>query len=102
VTYSTSDWNTGFSANVTITNTGTTEINGWTLAYSYSAGQRVSLPGWSATWAQVSGDVTAANLSWNGKLAPNASTGIGVNGTHSGSNPAPASFTLNGSPCTRS
>jgi mannan endo-1,4-beta-mannosidase len=102
VSYSTSDWNTGFTASVTITNTSTTELTGWTLAYSYTAGQRVSVPGWSATWAQTAATVTATNLAWNGRLAPNASTGIGVNGTHTGSNPAPASFTLNGNPCTTS
>ncbi|MBP2326862.1 mannan endo-1,4-beta-mannosidase [Kibdelosporangium banguiense] len=102
VTYTASNWGggNGFTANVTVTNTGTTAINGWTLAYSYTAGQRVSTPGWGATWAQSSADVTATNLAWNGNLPPNASTGIGVNGTYTGSNPAPTAFTLNGNACT--
>ncbi|HET6704839.1 cellulose binding domain-containing protein, partial [Amycolatopsis sp.] len=52
-----------------------------------------------ATFAQSGGAVTAKNLSWNGALAPNASTGIGFNGTYSGSNPAPTAFTLNGNTC---
>jgi mannan endo-1,4-beta-mannosidase len=102
--YSAPAWGggTGFTASVTITNTGPSTLTGWTLAFTYTAGQRVTLPGWGATFAQTGGAVTATNLAWNGTLAPNASTGIGFNGTFSGSNPAPASFTLNGSTCTTS
>ncbi|WP_345028278.1 cellulase family glycosylhydrolase [Kutzneria kofuensis] len=102
VTYSASNWGggNGFTANVTITNTGTSTVNGWTLAFSYAAGQQITMPGWGATYTQSGGNVTATNLTWNGTLAPNASTGIGFNGTFSGSNPAPSSFSLNGSTCT--
>jgi endo-1,4-beta-xylanase len=103
VTYSASNWGGGggFTAGVTIVNTGTAAINGWTLAFSYTAGQRVTMPGWGATWAQPagSGNVTATPLSWNANLAPNSPTNIGFNGTFTGSNPAPASFTLNGTAC---
>ncbi|MFS8097519.1 cellulase family glycosylhydrolase [Lentzea alba] len=101
VAYSAPNWGggNGFTASVTVTNTGAATINGWTLAFSYPAGQRVTLPGWGATLAQSGGQVTATNLDWNRALAPNASTGIGFNGTHNGANPAPASFTLNGNPC---
>ncbi len=100
VTYGTNDWSTGFTANITITNTGTTAINGWTLAFSFpNAGQRVG-QGWSATYAQTGAAVTATNMSYNGNLAPGASVGIGFNGTHTGSNPKPTTFTLNGATCT--
>jgi mannan endo-1,4-beta-mannosidase len=104
VSYSTWDWSNGFTATVTVTNTGTTTVDGWTLGFSYTEGQRVTQPGWGATWTQAAGsaNVTGTNLSWNSKLAPNASTGIGFNATRSGPNPAPASFTLNGNPCTTS
>ncbi|HEU5470290.1 MAG TPA: cellulase family glycosylhydrolase [Actinophytocola sp.] len=104
VTYSASNWggSSGFTANLTVANTGTTAINGWTLAFTFPGGQRVSLPGWSATWAQASGsaDVTAVPFDWNRNLAPNTSTGIGFNGTFSGTNTAPTTFTLNGATCT--
>ncbi|MFI2268830.1 cellulose binding domain-containing protein [Micromonospora aurantiaca (nom. illeg.)] len=43
--------------------------------------------------------VTASNLSYNGMLAPGASTSFGFNGTHTGSTAKPTTFTLNGSPC---
>ncbi|SCG66516.1 processive endocellulase [Micromonospora echinaurantiaca] len=100
VGYVTSDWSTGFTANITITNTGTTALNGWTLAFSFpSTGQRVG-QGWSATYSQTGTAVTATNVSYNGGLAPGASTSFGFNGTHTGSNPKPTAFTLNGAPCT--
>jgi mannan endo-1,4-beta-mannosidase len=106
VTYSASNWDGGggFTAGVTITNTGTSTVNGWTLAFTYLAGQRISPPGWSATWAQPAGSpsVTATNLDYNATLTPNASTSIGFNGTYSGANPTPTSFTLNGTACTTS
>ncbi|MGY0005455.1 cellulose binding domain-containing protein, partial [Micromonospora sp. I033] len=100
VTWTTSSWDTGFTANITITNTGTSAINGWTLAFTFpSAGQKVG-QGWSATFTQTGTAVTATNVAYNGTLAPNASTSFGFNGTHTGTNPRPTAFTLNGSPCT--
>ena len=98
VTYTTSDWNSGFTASVANRNTGTATINGWTLAFSFPGGQRVG-QGWSATFSQSGAAVTATNLSYNGTLAPGASTSIGFNGTHTGSNPRPTAFTLNGAAC---
>ena len=74
-------------------------LNGWTLRFTFpNSGQRVT-QGWSATWTQSGAQVTATNVAWNGSLPPGASTGIGFNGTHTGSNPRPTAFTLNGSPC---
>ncbi len=99
MTYATSDWTNGFTANVTIRNTGSTTLNGWTLAWSYTAGQQVG-QAWSATVTQTGSAVRAASLSYNGTLAPGASTSFGFNGTHTGSNPKPTAFTLNGITCT--
>ncbi|MEV6237555.1 cellulase family glycosylhydrolase [Lentzea sp. NPDC051838] len=100
VGYAAQNWGggNGFTASVTIKNTGTSAVDGWTLAFSYADGQRVTLPGWGATFAQSGGSVTATNLAWNRTLAPNASTNIGFNGSPSGADPA--AFTLNGSTCT--
>ena len=44
--------------------------------------------------------MTATSLSYNGALAPQASTQIGFNANYSGSNVKPTAFTLNGSTCT--
>ncbi|MGC4807407.1 glycoside hydrolase family 9 protein [Micromonospora sp. DT233] len=100
VGYSTSDWSAGFTATVTLTNTGTTALTGWSLAFAFpNAGQKVS-QGWSANVTQTGAAVTATNLAYNGALAAGASTSFGFNGTHTGANPKPTAFTLNGSPCT--
>jgi endo-1,4-beta-xylanase len=103
VGYSATNWGGGggFTANLTITNTGTTAITGWTLSFGYAAGQRLTPPGWSATWAQNGATVTATPLDWNRTLNPNGgNTTIGFNGTLTGStNPAPTTFTLNGTAC---
>lgn len=103
VSYSTNDWGgaPGFTASVTITNTGSSTINNWTLSFSFPAGQQVT-EGWSATWSQQGSTVTANAMSWNSTLAPGQSAQIGFNGsmTSIGNNPPPTSFTLNGSTCT--
>jgi len=49
----------------------------------------------------TSGQVTAQNVSYNGTIPPGGSTSIGFQATHTGNTGSPASFTLNGSACTR-
>ncbi|MBO0901665.1 endo-1,4-beta-xylanase [Cellulomonas sp. zg-ZUI22] len=98
VAYTTNDWNTGFTAGVRVTNTGTSALSGWTLTFSLDGGQRVT-QGWSASWTQSGARVTATNAAWNGSLAPGGSVDIGFNGSHTGSNPRPTSFALGGVPC---
>ncbi|WP_329260502.1 endo-1,4-beta-xylanase [Actinoallomurus sp. NBC_01490] len=97
VAYSTNDWGSGFTANITITNQGPS-ISGWTLKYSYAGDQQLS-QGWNGTWSQSGKDVTITNAGWKGTLATGASTSIGANFTYSASNTAPTAFTLNGTAC---
>lgn len=103
VAYTASNWGGGggFTGGVTITNTSTVATNGWTLAFTFPSGQRVS-QGWNATWAQATGsaNVTATSMSYNGTLAPGTSTQIGFNGTFTTTNTAPSTFTLNTATCT--
>ncbi|AEI13168.1 exoglucanase CbhB [Cellulomonas gilvus] len=98
VVYNASSWNSGFTASVKVTNTGTTALSGWALKFDLTAGQQVT-QGWSATWAQSGATVTATNAPWNGTLAPGQSVDIGFNGSHNGQNPNPTAFTLNGATC---
>jgi len=98
VGFSTNDWNTGFTGTVTVTNTGTTTLNPWTLQWSFTAGQRIT-QAWSARVTQSGAAVTATGEAWSASLAPGASVSFGFNGTHTGSNPRPTSFTLNGATC---
>ncbi|WP_327010024.1 cellulase family glycosylhydrolase [Dactylosporangium sp. NBC_01737] len=99
VAYTANQWPGGFTGNITVTNLGDA-VNGWTLGFTFAdAGQKVG-QGWSATYSQSGTTVTARSLDYNGSLATGASTSIGFNGTWTGSNPSPATFTLNGVTCT--
>jgi endoglucanase len=93
-------WTGGFQANVTIANTGSTAINGWTLKFAFPATGQSVTQGWSGTWSQSGQNVTVTSMSWNGNLASGTSTGLGFNGAFTTSNPVPTSFTLNGVVCT--
>ncbi|MGC4791779.1 PHB depolymerase family esterase [Micromonospora sp. DT178] len=99
VGYSVNAWNAGLTASVTVTNTGTTTVNGWSLAFTLPAGQSIT-GGWNATYAPTSGAVTARNVSYNATIAPGASVSVGFQATHTGDTGRPSSFTLNGATCT--
>jgi endoglucanase len=98
VTYTANTWNTGFTADIKITNLGD-PVTAWTLGFSFPGDQHVT-GGWSATYSQTGRAVTARSVDYNGALATGASTGIGFQATYTGTNAAPAAFTLNGGACT--
>ena len=100
VTYGTNVWNSGFTANVTVANTGSSAINGWALNFTLPSGQAIT-SSWNAAITGSSGAITARNVAYNGSIAPGANTSFGFQGTYSGSFANPPSFTLNGSTCTR-
>jgi endo-1,4-beta-xylanase len=100
VTYSANSWSSGFTANITIRNNGTSAINGWSLVFSFPNGQAVSGNGWNAQYTTSGSQVTARNVSYNAGIGAGGSVGIGFNGTHTGTNNPPTSFTLNGTACT--
>jgi len=96
----TNQWSGGFGANISITNTGTTAINSWSLKFAFPNGQTIT-QGWNGTFTQSGSSVTVTNLSYNGSIAPGAtlSSTPGFNGSWTGSNNPPSSFTLNGQTC---
>ncbi|MEJ2852328.1 MULTISPECIES: pectate lyase family protein [unclassified Saccharothrix] len=96
----TNQWQGGFGAEVVVTNLGD-RLDGWTLKWDFGAGQRVD-QGWNGTFSQSGTTVTVTNASWNAGLATGATAALGFNGTWTGSNPAPTTFTLNGVACTGS
>jgi hypothetical protein len=99
VTYRVSaQWQGGFIGNLTVTNTGTTTLQGWTLVFSFTAGQRI-WSGWNGRFTQHGAQVTVTNPSDNATLAPGSSITPGFQGIWFGSNPAPGPFTLNGVTC---
>ncbi|MEO3874442.1 glycoside hydrolase family 6 protein [Nonomuraea sp. B12E4] len=104
VTYSANSWTSspgqgGFTANITLRNTGD-PLTSWSLAFDYpTTTQRYSPTGWGANWSQSGSRVTGTNMSYNGNLATGASLTMGFNGTWSGTNPNPTSFSVNGTTC---
>jgi endo-1,4-beta-xylanase len=98
VTNSLNPWNTGLTDNITITNSGSSTINGLSLKFTLASGQTIT-SGWNATYAPSSGQVTATNVSYNGTIPPGGSTTIGFQANHTGNTAAPSGFTLNGAAC---
>uniref|UniRef100_UPI0031D9D8DD cellulose binding domain-containing protein n=1 Tax=Saccharothrix mutabilis TaxID=33921 RepID=UPI0031D9D8DD len=100
VTYRvTNQWTGGFQGEVTVRNTGTSALTGWTLEWTFANGERVTQV-WNAVGAQNGNLVTARNESWNATLAPGAAVTPGFTAT--GTPGTPTAFTLNGSTCARS
>jgi cellulase/cellobiase CelA1 len=93
-----SEWTGGFVANVTINNTGSTAINGWTLTFTFPGDQHIT-NGWNGTPSQSGGNVSISNLSFNSVIPAGGSTALGFQGTWTNSDATPAAFTLNGATC---
>ncbi|WP_435796105.1 extracellular catalytic domain type 1 short-chain-length polyhydroxyalkanoate depolymerase [Micromonospora zamorensis] len=91
-------WNTGLTENITVTNTGTTAINGWSLVFTLPSGQTIT-SGWNASYSPNSGQVTARNVAYNAGIPANGSVTIGFQATHSGNTAKPSAVTLNGASC---
>ncbi|MFE1025535.1 endo-1,4-beta-xylanase [Streptomyces sp. NPDC058818] len=85
----TADWSSGYNGQVTIT-AGSEPIGSWTTTVTFASPQRVQ-----ATWNATStwdggGNVMTARPSWNGLLAPGASTSFGFTVSKNGSDAVPA------------
>jgi len=68
------EWNTGLTGEITVTNSGSSAVNGWSIGWQYNTNRL------SGSWnANVSGSnpYTASNLSWNGNLQPGQSATFG-------------------------
>ncbi|WP_285632516.1 cellulose-binding domain-containing protein [Lentzea sp. NBRC 102530] len=94
----TGQWPDGFQANVSVRNTGTAPVDGWTLRWSFANGQVVTEM-WNARARQSGAVVSALNADYNPRIAPGGEVVIGFNGSARSGNAAPGSFTLNGQAC---
>ncbi|MGW4210029.1 cellulose binding domain-containing protein [Lentzea sp. NPDC004789] len=91
-------WPGGFQADVVIRNTGDDAIDGWTLEWSFSDGQRVEHM-WNASSSQRGAAVRATNVDYTTTIEPGDEVTVGFLGSMRGRNTAPSSFTLNGTAC---
>ncbi|MEU0602724.1 glycoside hydrolase family 6 protein [Streptomyces sp. NPDC006393] len=90
-------WSGGFTADVTVRNTGSSAVNGWSLKWTFPADQKIT-SAWNAKTTQSGATVTATDLGYNGTIPAGGSTGFGFQGTGSGTT-SPTAFTLNGATC---
>jgi len=81
-------WDTGFTANVTVTNTGSSPTKGWKVTWNWGGNQRVT-NSWSSTESRSGQAETFTNAGYNGAIAPGGNTSFGFQATYSGSNGAP-------------
>jgi len=95
-----SQWSGGFGASFTITNKGSTAINGWSLQFSFANVQTITQL-WNGSYTQSGSNVTITSSSFNSSIpaGQSLSSEPGFNGTWAGTNSAPTAFTLNGVSC---
>ena len=94
----TSEWATGFVAEVTITNQRTTAVDDWTATVSLGGDQRVT-SAWNATATQAGATVTLTAPHWNRTIPSGGSVTVGLLGRWQASDAPPTSATLNGAAC---
>ncbi|MFD2762776.1 cellulose binding domain-containing protein [Micromonospora eburnea] len=99
VTYSASSWPNGFTANVTIKNTGTTPINKWALNWDFAGDQTITNT-WNGVTTQTGQHVAVNNDASTATISPGSTVNFGFQASYTGTNTDPTAFTLtNGSPC---
>ncbi|MFG1896918.1 chitinase [Micromonospora zamorensis] len=91
----TADWGSGWEGKYTITNGGSSTINGWSLAFDLPSGTTLGSY-WDALLTSAGQRHTFTNQSWNGTIAPGASVSFGFLARGSGS---PSGCQLNGAAC---
>ncbi|MFE0592361.1 serine/threonine-protein kinase [Micromonospora echinospora] len=87
-----------FTADVTLTNTGKTELRGWTMRFTLPGDQTVSGPD-PATVRQQGRTVEVLPAAGQAALAPGAAEKIALTGRYAGSNPLPVRFELGTETC---
>jgi chitinase len=87
------DWGSGFTANMTIQNNGSTAINGWTLEFDLAA---TITNIWNATIvSHVGNHYVIQAAAWNGTIAAGGSVSFGFQAAPGGVS-GPANVKLNG------
>ncbi|MFI0422008.1 cellulose binding domain-containing protein [Spongiactinospora sp. 9N601] len=89
-------WGSGFEGRFTITNGGTTPLNGWEIALDMPSGAAIS-SSWDTLMSKNGQRYVFKNVGWNGNLAPGATVNFGFIGTPGSAEPS--NCTLNGNPC---
>jgi hypothetical protein len=80
-------WDGGFQADVSVANTGSAAMSGWTVTGTLAGGQGVS-QAWNVALTTSGGTLTARNLAYNGSLAAGEATTYGFLGSGPATAPA--------------
>jgi aryl-phospho-beta-D-glucosidase BglC (GH1 family) len=91
-----SDWGSGFTGNITLTNNGSTAVNGWTLQFDFA-------PTISQVWnaqlvSQSGGHYVVRDAGYNAVIAPGQSVSFGLNAAPGHPAAGPSNYVLNGVP----
>ncbi|OKK16022.1 beta-mannosidase [Streptomyces sp. CB00455] len=100
VDYRLQDWGSGFNAYVTIRNTAGQDVKGWQLDFSFPGGQRVT-SAWNAKVLQQDDRVRVTHEPWTETIPAGGAVDFGIGASSTGANGVPATFSLNGTPCTK-
>src|SRR5690606_10871364 len=87
-------WGTGYVIQpLTITNTGSATVNGWTVTFTLPAGHTLT-GSWNGVVTTSGQTVTIRNVAHNGALSPGASTSVGFRATRpDGDSALPSGYT---------
>ena len=85
-------WGGDFQGEVVVTNLRTSPISGWHVTLTLSGGATITQL-WGGRTSQTASPYTVTNESWNGALAPNATTTFGFNANVSGTTGATGTVT---------
>jgi hypothetical protein len=88
------DWGNGFTGYITLTNTGNTSINGWTLQFDFT-GNIADI--WDAQIVRhVGNHYVIQNASWDATIAAGQSVDFGFNADWGDPRTGPSNYVLNG------
>ncbi len=83
----TNNWGSGWTADVTVRNSGTTSTRGWRVTAGFPSTQRIT-NAWNASWAQSGQTATFTNLSYNGSIPAGGTTTFGFQASGSAVTPS--------------
>ena len=95
----TGDWGSSFTANIHLTNTGSTTWSTWALDWSFAGNQTITNL-WNGVLQAQGVEQLVTPASWDVTIAPGASVDVGFYAVYSGSNANPTTIKLNGMTCT--
>jgi hypothetical protein len=94
-TFSKSGWDTGYTAQYTIKNNGSSAVNGWTLTFDLPSGTTMGSY-WDALVSSSGNHYTAKNREYNGTIAAGGSVSFGFVASGTGD---PTNCQINGGSC---